>query len=292
MAAEAATAALINALNTHSLTSLPTIVANPVLANGDNKSTPLEEYIASIQTRLSAAPDSTFHLETIVPGTLSAGTRAAVRLRWQGTLSGPYAGADPASAPSDQPFETWEHAFIRTSTDADGDSNAKIVEITSVLDTDVFREQRPSLPRLVPAPAAGTKLGVADLKALYEAYIACINAHTTDAAHLSSFCNPTVAHNGQELDLTSYGRLMSDAQAAIDGLNFGIGDLVVDEEGQRVACRIDFSGVPVREFGGLKPCGGKAVRFTEQVIYHLEGGKIRTVLSIVDLETARRQLAG
>lgn len=57
-----------------------------------------------------------------------------------------------------------------------------------------------------------------------------------------------------------------------------------------VAVRLAFDCTPVGEFLGL-PVNGKRVRFTEHVFYTLEGGRIRTVWSLLDRQAIEAQLS-
>ncbi|KDN65322.1 putative SnoaL-like polyketide cyclase [Colletotrichum sublineola] len=97
------------------------------------------------------------------------------------------------------------------------------------------------------------------------------------------------AHNDRELTIAEYIPLISDSQDAIDGLHFDIQDLFADEETQRIAARLEFTGTPVKEWGGARP-NGTAVRFHEHVIYQLEQGKTSRVWSTIELDLYRKQM--
>lgn len=136
------------------------------------------------------------------------------------------------------------------------------------------------------------------LPAIYRAYIAAINARSM-AQSLPRFCLPTVAHNGRALALAEYRRLMEDAQAAIPDITFGVSDLLVDEGRGLVGARLEFQGTPAGEFAGVRPPvskrdgdGGREVSFSEIVFYWFECGRIREVISLVDMAAYRVQVRG
>lgn len=83
--------------------------------------------------------------------------------------------------------------------------------------------------------------------------------------------------------------LMGNAFDAIPDLQFTARTVLVDEEKQQIAAQIDFTGTPVKPFGGGMP-NGRPVAFTEHAFYWLEQGKISDVLTVVDLESYRVQL--
>lgn len=122
----------------------------------------------------------------------------------------------------------------------------------------------------------------------YRDYIACINAKTM-VADLPKYCQPTVMHNGVVRSLDEYRFLMENAQDCIADLNFKTHTLIVDEEKQQVAALLEFTGTPVKVWEGVEP-NGKSVEFSEHVFYWFEGGKIHKVISLVDVETFRKQM--
>ncbi|KAK3328721.1 hypothetical protein B0H66DRAFT_578817 [Apodospora peruviana] len=167
-------------------------------------------------------------------------------------------------------------------------SDKKICEISDLSDEDA-KSRQPSrvlgLPGLRPPPPP---LPI-DMQQFYADYIACINA-TKGGEEVQKFCKQAgVVHNGARLALDRYCRLMSSAFDAIEDLQFVAHTVLHDEVRQLLAVRIDFTGTPVRPFGGGIP-NGKTVVFSELVFYWLENGKISDVLSIVDWAGYRTQL--
>lgn len=82
---------------------------------------------------------------------------------------------------------------------------------------------------------------------------------------------------------------MEDAQEAIPDMIFQVVDLIVDEDKQQVAARLEFTGTPVKNWEDVEP-NGKEVNFSEQAFYWFEKGKICSVVSVVDMEAYRKQM--
>lgn len=128
-----------------------------------------------------------------------------------------------------------------------------------------------------------------DLKELYKAYITSINEKTMER-DFERFCQPELEHNGRRLTITEYIPLISDSQDAIQNLHFDIEELLLDEETQQIAARLEFTGTPVRQWGGAEP-NGNSVKFHENVMYQLHEGKIAHVWSVIELNVYRQQLS-
>lgn len=169
--------------------------------------------------------------------------------------------------------------------------------IATIIDTDALhaspqptKAQRASTIPAHPRPPTTHTSNQPTLEDTYHAYIATINAGAAAmTSHLAVFCHPVVTHNGQSLSLPRYQRLMEDAQEAIPDLTFRVADLIADEERQQVAARLEFTGTPVKMWQEVEP-NGKRVEFPEQVFYWFEEGRIHSVVSVVDMETYRRQM--
>ncbi|KAK2055610.1 SnoaL-like polyketide cyclase [Colletotrichum caudatum] len=145
-----------------------------------------------------------------------------------------------------------------------------------------------SLPAL-PGRRASFPKSSAELKSFYQSYIRSINERTM-SREFHIFCQPVLRHNDRELTIAEYIPLVSDSQDAIEGLHFDIQDLLADEGTQQIAARLEFTGTPVKEWGGARPSGA-SVRFHEHVMYQLEQGKISRVWSTIELDLYRRQMA-
>ncbi|KAL2159386.1 hypothetical protein VTH06DRAFT_2390 [Thermothelomyces fergusii] len=167
-------------------------------------------------------------------------------------------------------------------------AGAKISHLYDISDADEKQSlSRPILPLPGPRPPPRTS---ADLARFYADYIACINDGRI-AEELHRFCRPSgVVWNGTHYTVQQYGEMIRSSREAISGLVFDIHTLVVDLSRQQLAARLEFTGTPVKPFAGAVP-NGRSVAFAEHVFYWLEDGKIADVLTIVDWEDCRSQLA-
>lgn len=122
----------------------------------------------------------------------------------------------------------------------------------------------------------------------YKAYIDCIN-NSTMTTELEKYCKSTVIHNDRSLSLDQYRELIQEAKDAIPDIHFHIDKLVADERKGVIAAILTFTGTPIKPLEGLES-NGKSVRFSEHVFYQLSDGKIEQVWSLIDWNTAARQL--
>ncbi len=125
-----------------------------------------------------------------------------------------------------------------------------------------------------------------DLRALYAAYIATLNAR--DWGGLDRFVHPEVVHSAGHRGIAAYRAMLERDVATIPDLRFAVGLLVA--EPPHVAARLDFDCRPSGHFLGL-PVAGRRVAFTENVIYRFAEGRIAEVWSLIDREAVARQLA-
>ncbi|UQC86405.1 SnoaL-like polyketide cyclase [Colletotrichum lupini] len=159
----------------------------------------------------------------------------------------------------------------------------------SLRDVDAMSNRHNStVPASLPPPKASVvaPMTAGKLKDFYKRYIDCINEKTMER-DFDQFCQPELLHNGRKLSISEYIPLISESQDAIEGLEFCAYPIIAVEETQQIAARIEFTGTPVKEWGGAKP-NGEGVFFEEFVIYQLEDGKISSVWSVVDLEAYRK----
>lgn len=108
---------------------------------------------------------------------------------------------------------------------------------------------------------------------------------TTATSKLPSFLHQPVTHNTHALNTREYHNLGQAVRDAIPDLGCEIVDLIADEGRQVVAARLEFSGTLVKPFAGVKPpAGGRKVQIPEIVFYWFDGGRIREVVSLVDMK--------
>ncbi|TLS26325.1 hypothetical protein PpBr36_04709 [Pyricularia pennisetigena] len=259
------------------------------------------EFLTRMRERIGALPDGAFEVDTSM-GDEEAQV-VAVRIIWRTTvpegedmelmpglegivLSG---GGRGGSISEKQRLTGVHHLFCWL-------KNGQVSDIETIGDVDgVFLDDDvSSTTDSTPASLADDSptyfASKADLSSNYRAYIDCINGRTMEA-DLPRFCHASVWHNNRQLSLSQYRHLMEDAQRAIPDIRFDVQSLIVDENSQRLAVRLEFTGVPALKWAGVEP-SGKAVAFSEHVFYWLHDGRIRKVLSLVDLATYREQVRG
>lgn len=124
-----------------------------------------------------------------------------------------------------------------------------------------------------------------DLTTIYRGYIACLNRQ--DWQELGRFVHDEVHRNGERLGLAGYRAMLERDFSEIPDLQFDIQLLLADAA--CVASRLRFDCTPKGKFLGL-PVNGKRVRFTENVFYELQDGKIYQVWSVIDKTAIEAQL--
>ena len=120
----------------------------------------------------------------------------------------------------------------------------------------------------------------------YRNYIACLNRGSLE--QLSDFLHEKLTYNGKETTLNEYKETRLMEREAVPDLYYHIELLVTNED--IVACRLNFNCTPVKEFMGISPNGNRAI-FSENVFYKITKGKISSVLSLIDVDSIRKQIA-
>ncbi|KAF6814854.1 SnoaL-like polyketide cyclase [Colletotrichum sojae] len=168
------------------------------------------------------------------------------------------------------------------------DDRGKIARIRTLQDNDGIRAQQATAavtPRFLMRTLPDE---LVDLRALYRDYVAAMNGRGGEQ-ELRRFCGPRVRHNDRPLSLADYARSMQMSHEAIAGLHFEIQELLVDDETQQVAARLQITGTPVSEFAGVRP-NGKSVKFHEHCMYRFDRGRISVVWATMELDSFRLQL--
>ncbi|MEJ2861400.1 ester cyclase [Actinomycetospora flava] len=124
------------------------------------------------------------------------------------------------------------------------------------------------------------------MDAVYRAYLTCLNERRFD--DLGDYVHDTITYNGAPMTLGEYRALLVGDVATIPDLVF-VADLLV-VQGDRVAARLWFDCHPRGDFRGL-PADGRRVAFAEHVFYRFAEGRVAEVLSVIDVEAVREQLA-
>ncbi|EAA35536.2 hypothetical protein GE21DRAFT_1849 [Neurospora crassa] len=236
----------------------------------------LYQFVDSFKQEFSHRSCTQMEIVTLIAGTPEEEEPVAARLKVKDLLvQEPFM----ASSPRKQ-TEYTRHMFVYF-------MDEKISEVQDIVDGAEKRRQSPNIvpvPKFRPPPPPSS----IDLRQFYDDYIACINGKTMQQ-DLHQYCKETVIWNGAEMALNHYGQLMENAFDAIAGLQFVPRTVLIDEAKQQIAVRIEFSGLPIKPFGGATP-NGRRVHFAEHAFYWLEHGKISHVLTIVDWADFKSQL--
>ncbi|KAK3497345.1 uncharacterized protein B0T23DRAFT_311149 [Neurospora hispaniola] len=236
----------------------------------------LYQFVESFKEEFSRRSCTQMEIVTLIAGTPEEEEPVAARLKVKELLvQAPFM----ASSQRKQ-AEYTRHMFVYF-------VDEKISEIQDIVDGAEKRRQSPNIvpvPKFRPPPPPSS----INLRQFYDDYIACINGKTMQQ-DLHQYCKETVIWNGAEMALNHYGQLMENAFDAIAGLQFVPRTVLIDEAKQQIAVRIEFSGLPIKPFGGATP-NGRRVHFAEHAFYWLEHGKISHVLTIVDWADFKSQL--
>ncbi|MEO1855221.1 ester cyclase [Chromohalobacter sp.] len=99
--------------------------------------------------------------------------------------------------------------------------------------------------------------------------------------------DPTVKHNGEQLGVSGYRRMLERDFAEIPDLSFNVELLVSDPP--YIASRLCFNCTPKGKFLGLGVYG-RRVSFVENVFYEFRDEKIVQVWSVIDKAAIEAQL--
>lgn len=124
-----------------------------------------------------------------------------------------------------------------------------------------------------------------ELSNVYRDYIACLNRQ--DWPSLARFVHEDVKHNGEQLGVSGYRRMLERDFAEIPDLSFNVELLVSDPP--YIASRLRFNCTPKERFLGLSVYG-RRVSFAENVFYEFRDEKIVQVWSVIDKAAIEAQL--
>jgi predicted ester cyclase len=124
-----------------------------------------------------------------------------------------------------------------------------------------------------------------ELSDVYREYIACLNKQ--DWPKLEQFVHDEVCHNGQQVGLSGYRKMLEKDFSEIPDLHFNIQLLISDPP--YIASRLSFDCSPKGRFLGLD-VNGKSVSFAENVFYEFRREKIWRVWSVIDKPAIEAQL--
>lgn len=125
-----------------------------------------------------------------------------------------------------------------------------------------------------------------DLLAIYQSYLACLNAQ--DWESVGTFVDAEVSRNGDALGLAGYRDMLIKDHEAIPDLRFVPVFTVCDQAALGAVLKFDCN--PIGKFMGL-PINGRRVVFHENVFYEFRNSKIFRVRSVIDKAAIEQQLA-
>ena len=136
--------------------------------------------------------------------------------------------------------------------------------------------------------SAATRSGMSteELRDFYLRYVELANKR--EFARMADFAHEEVIMNGTPVKMADMVAEFHKHIDAVPDLHWEIQDLVV--EGDQVAARLIDTGTPAKEWNGLAPTG-KSVTITETAFYRIEDGRFKHMSYLMDIDTARRQLA-
>ena len=194
--------------------------------------------------------------------------------------------SSPDGGREDQPT-TELAAHITTTPDPSSSSSTSIILDEPSQANSGGAHRASAIPTHPRPPSSSTRHTPQPLAETYKAYIKTFMANPATPTTLSYFLRRPVTHNTRNLSVPEYQALIQEVRAAaIPDIRCEVLGLVVDEGRQVVAARLEFAGTLVGPFGGAgqPPPGGLVVRIPEIVFYWFDRGRIREVVSLVDLK--------
>ena len=229
------------------------------------------DVISKIREEVEAIPNKKTSIDMLIID--SRPVKLAARLIHSGTLEESYRGADVTG----KKIEWVEHMFCWF-------EDGKIVQIATLVDVDGLRGQDTKVER---SPSTDRKKSAepVDLKEAYRRYVHSINTLTMKK-EFPKYCQPHLTHNTRRLSIDEYRTFIEASFDNIQGLTFNVKEVIVDDEAQQLAARIEFTGRSAKEFMGIPPTG-RAIDLCEHVYYAFDEGKITWVWALLDLEAYR-----
>ncbi|KAK6949535.1 hypothetical protein Daesc_009618 [Daldinia eschscholtzii] len=171
-------------------------------------------------------------------------------------------------------------------------TDGKLSKTVLAVNSDDIRKQladpdadfTPNLISEEPVPKIEAPLPREELEGILRDYVDSFNARRTKTEYAKYVQRPEATLNNK----TVARRIMDDTVAAIPDLQVQIHTIIADEESQRVAVWLKFTGTPVKEYAGLV-VDGQAVQFTEHATYQIMDGKIQRIWGFMDWDEARQQ---
>ncbi|TDZ53651.1 hypothetical protein CTRI78_v006835 [Colletotrichum trifolii] len=252
-------------------------LADTISRNGQPQTK--EEHVARLRHRTQGLAGFEVKIDTMLVDKKARAVAARYVNRM--TASQPEADGDvPAGETTTTEFDEQCYVWF--------DERGKMARIVTLQDNEGIRARNPTAAMTPRFLTRSMPQEPVDLGSVLGAYVASINQHRM-RAEFPRLCRHEVRHNNRALSVEDYARSIEYSHEAIAGLRFGIRELLVDEETQQVAARLEITGTPVMEFAGVRP-NGREVRFHEHCMYRFDRGKIAVVWATMELDSYRRQM--
>lgn len=266
--------AFVAAMNARDWKSAQEVFAPVTSVNGVD--TPADALVQQISGISALGPDLVSTVDVVLPS--ANGTMAYSRVIHHFTLAQDAMGAKATGSP----IEFAEASFFWV-------KEGKVYKNFTIVDFDGLRSGVAEVPRVGPTLKAVAPAPEGfDLLATYKKYVDCVQ-RGPDIDELSNYCPEKLTVNGHEVELEQYISGIEAAKSTIEGMHWELVEAVVDNEKQQIATRVMLTGRPVKEFAGAQPTGN-TVEFAEHVLYQFDGGKIKQVVQLMDLEGFRASL--
>lgn len=175
------------------------------------------------------------------------------------------------------------------------DNDGKITRLRSLAEGPVLEQIREGVltspvgrsTELVPeVPLLSTD----EIDAFYRRYIDVLQGRTV-TENFHKLVHDELYHDVTPLSLQIFIVVLNSFFDQVEGLSFEIKDLVRDEKSQTIGALIGLSGLPVKTFRGVEPTG-RRFEADEYCVYNLQKGKIKSLWSVWDSNTYKKNLSG
>ncbi|KAK1850071.1 SnoaL-like polyketide cyclase [Colletotrichum chrysophilum] len=264
----------VDCLNNSKWNVIGNHLADELTRNGHSQTR--EEHITRLQGRTKGLAGFNIKIDTMLVDKKARAVAARYVNRM--TLVDERVNADPV----EKTIEFDEQCFVWFN------EKGKISRIVTIQDNDGIRAQNPTAEMTPKFLTRSMPDKPVDLGSLYRAYVISMNQRTMKT-EFPKFCRKDLRHNNRPFTVQDYARNLDMSHEVVSGLHFEIKELLVDEETQQVAARLELTGTPTSMFAGIPP-NGKSIKFNEHCMYRFDKGKISVVWATMELDVVRKQL--
>lgn len=264
----------VEAMNARDWEKVQSFLADSLTVNGiDTNSKTL---VSQLQGLSAIGPDIKSSVDFITPD--SAGGKAFSRVIHRMTLAQDAMGATATGKAA----EFAEQSIFWS-------QDGKVNRIYTISDFDDLRKGNEKVATAAEVVAKPGPSG-SDILATFKSYVDTLNKKTT-AEDFPKYFHDHVSFNNIDIELEKFREIIDSSSEFIEGLKFTLAETVVNEEKQQIGARILYAGKPVKEFKGVEPTG-KSVEFSEHCFYQFDDGKIKQMVTLLDMEVFRQIISG